>query len=329
MPGRAFQTGVKLVPVCCIVYTADQSYLFPSLVSAVQARRYASAHLADIVIIGVDVDSRAQKDFSAICAAESIRFLAVSGESIGGGTAMMARLFLDRLLPGEYSRILYIDGDTQIVSSLDSLLETEPPAGTFLAVNDPMTFTLSGNRPDGRAFVRHARSIGLSDGQMKSYFNTGVLLINRDGWDATGQAAWRLIQQRGRAFRFPDQDPLNVVGADRHLSMSLAWNFPIFMCNVDVAPSINPAIYHYMSRPKPWQGGFLPWRGPGALPYREAVLRYPALERYHPGFPLWDRVRYHAQQRWKAVLEPITWGVGERRRQILQYERQFQRLAAE
>jgi len=298
-------------------------------VSAVQARRHSSARLADVVIIGVDIDSRAQKDFAAVCACENIRFIAVPADAIEGGTAMMARLFLDRLLPDDYARILYIDGDTQIVGSLDALLVTEPPAGHFLAANDPMTFTLSGNRPDGRAFVRHARSIGLSDDQMKSYFNTGVLFINRDGWDATGQAAWRLIQQRGRAFRFPDQDPLNVVGADTHLSMSLAWNFPIFMCNVDVAPSINPAIYHYMSRPKPWQGGFLPWRSPATLPYVQTVQRYPVLERYHPRFPLWDRVRYHTQQRWKAILEPITWGVGERRRQILQYERQFQRLAAE
>jgi lipopolysaccharide biosynthesis glycosyltransferase len=318
-----------LVPVCCIVYTADQSYLFPSLVSALQARRYVSAQASDVVIIGVDVDSSAQKDFTAICASENIRFLTVTGESIGGGTAMMARLFLDRLLPVDYSRILYLDGDTQIVGSLDALLESDVPAGTFLAANDPMTFTLSGNRADGRAFVRHAREIGLSDHQMKSYFNTGVLLINREGWDATGQAAWRLIQQRGRDFRFPDQDPLNVVGADRHFRMSLAWNFPIFMCNVDVAPSIKPAIYHYMSSPKPWQGGFLPWRSRGALPYREIVVRHPGLERYRTRFPLMDRVRYHAQQRYKAILESVTWGIGERRQQILLYERQFQRVAAE
>jgi lipopolysaccharide biosynthesis glycosyltransferase len=297
-------------------------------VSAIQARRHASLRHADVMIIGVDVDSGAQKDFAAICGCENIRFLAVKADAIEGGSAMMARLFLDRLLPGEYSRILYVDGDTQIAATLDPLIDTQPAAGTFLAVNDPMTFTLSGNRPDTRAFIRHARSIGLSDQQMKSYFNTGVLLINRAGWDATGMAAWRLIQQRGRAFRFPDQDPLNIVGADRHCSMSLAWNFPIFMCNVDVAASINPAIYHYMSRPKPWQGGFLPWRSRGAQPYREAVLRYPALERYHASFPVWDRVRYHAQQQLKALWEPITWGIGERRQQILQYERQFQRVAA-
>ncbi len=317
------------MPVCCIVYTADRSYLFPSLVSAMQARAHAPAGAADVIIIGIDIDDRARKDFSAICDAEDIRFMTVSGSAIDGGSAMMARLFLDRLLPDDYAHILYIDGDTQVTGPLDALLASPPAPGMFLAANDPMTFTLSGDRSDKRAFVSHAASIGLNDRQMQSYFNTGVLFINRVGWDATGAAAWRLIRERGQAFRFPDQDPLNVVGADTHLPMSLAWNFPIFMCNVDVAPSIHPVIYHYMSRPKPWQGGFLPWRSRGARPYREAVQRHPALERYNPGFPFRQRVRYHAQQRYKALVESITWGIGERRRQILLYERQFQRVAAE
>lgn len=37
-------------PPCCIVYTTDREYLFPTLVSAIQARHHASPEKADVVV---------------------------------------------------------------------------------------------------------------------------------------------------------------------------------------------------------------------------------------------------------------------------------------
>jgi lipopolysaccharide biosynthesis glycosyltransferase len=305
---------------CCIVYTSDETYLFPTLVSAMQARRFASPEKADVLIVHFGISRQAEKDFAGVCQSEGIRLLAVDARTIADASPMMARLFLDRFLPDDCDQILYIDGDVRIVRSLDPLIDARVPDGHFLAANDPMTFMLPDSDAQSRALASHLRAIGLGPGRAGTYFNTGVLRIARAGWDGIGSRAWRLVQDNGQAFRFPDQDPLNVVAGSRRMPMSLAWNFPIFMRNARVEAQIRPCIYHFMSRPKPWQGAFAPWDARVFMSYVEVMRKYPALAAYNPAMPARLRARYTLQQLYKQATETWLWGFSARRGRILRYE---------
>jgi hypothetical protein len=163
-------------PPCCVVYTTDETYLFPTLVSAIQARRFASRAGADVLICHFGVSKSAEAVFAGICAQEGIGLLAVDPRSVENATPMLSRLFLDRFVPDGYAQILYIDGDVRIVRSLDPLIGADVPDGHFLAANDPMTFMLPAADAQSRALAGHLASIGLAPAQAAAYFNTGELL---------------------------------------------------------------------------------------------------------------------------------------------------------
>jgi lipopolysaccharide biosynthesis glycosyltransferase len=194
------------------------------------------------------------------------------------------------------------------------------PDGHFLAANDPMTFMLPASDTHSRKLAAHLASIGLGPDKAGSYFNTGVLRIARTGWNGIGACAWRLVQDRGRSFRFPDQDPLNMVAGNCRMPMSLAWNFPIFMRNARVETIIRPSIYHFMSDPKPWHGTFAPWDASVFMSYVDVLRKYPPLAAYNPALTARVRARYKLQQLAKKALETVYWGFSERRGRILRYE---------
>jgi lipopolysaccharide biosynthesis glycosyltransferase len=318
---------VIIMPTCCICYTTDPAYLFPTFVSAVQARHHASTEKADVIIFSFGSDPDAQNIFSRVCEAEGIQLITLPLEVIDGAAAMLARLFLNRFAPPQYDQFLYIDGDTQIRGSLDPLIEAPVPAGCFMAANDPMTFAIPGTSALSRDVAQHFAALGVQPDEIYSYFNTGVLRINRNGWEKIGLEAWDLFRN-GASSRFPDQDVLNIVGNSSRIPMSLAWNFPIFMCNSGVEAAIMPRIYHFMSNPKPWQGVFPPWGVNAQTPYQTIVQRYPDLARYRSSMKTSVWFRYQLQQRYKKVVETFAWNWSPRRKRILSYEDGLPALAS-
>ena len=306
---------------CCVCYTSDQSYLFPTFVSACQARRYASRAAADVVVFSFDADAAANRVFARACAAEGIAFEALSSRSIDAAPSMLARLFLAELLPRHYARFLYVDGDTQILGDLEALLRHVPREGTFFAAQDPMTFAMTASDAHGRRILAHFRALGIDEAAAGRYFNSGVIYAARDGWSAIGGAAWDLFRRGGAGFRFPDQDAINIAGRAGHLPLSLAWNFPMFMRNTGTEREIAPRIHHFMSKPKPWEGNFPPWDAASCRPYRDALARHPDLHDHVGGMSRGRTLRYHLQQRYKKGLETFTWRFSAKRDRILRYER--------
>jgi lipopolysaccharide biosynthesis glycosyltransferase len=317
----------QVMPSCCICYTTDQAYLLPSLVSAVQARRYAATAKADVGIYCFGASREVERVFNYVCMAEGIKFFPIPMNAIEGENVMLARLFLTRFTPPEYDQLLYIDGDTQITGCLTPLLELQVPQGRFLAANDPMTFAISGRGKHDVTISGYLSSIGIPSGEATNYFNSGVLRINREGWEELGLGAWNLFQKLRENSRFPDQDALNIVGASRRIPMSLAWNFPIFMRNSRVENIIAPRIYHFMGSPKPWQGVFLPWGVTFYRPYVEVISKYPDLLNYLPVITLQTKIRYVIQQYYKKGLETVKWGLSDKRVRILNYEHNLSALA--
>jgi lipopolysaccharide biosynthesis glycosyltransferase len=304
----------------CICYTTDPSYLFPTFVSAMQARALTPADIADVAIFSIGGTTQQEAAFAHASAAEGIRFLPVPSTSLDGANAMLARLFLDRFVPPEYDQLLYIDGDTQITDALTPLLQTHVPAGHFCAARDPMTFSLLASGQNDRKLTSYFASLGLEPTKASNYFNSGVLRINRTGWGEIGCDSWALFQKlRGRT-RYPDQDALNLVAMDRCIPISLIWNFPIFLRNAGLEDAISPRIIHYMGSPKPWHGQFLPWGPTEYAIYLAAAQRYPALSPYLLRMAWPRRLKYLLQQKFKQKQETATWGLGRRHREILRYE---------
>jgi len=308
------------MPQCCVVYTTDDRYLFPTLVSAIQARHHTSPGAADVVIYCIDLSSEAERVFAPLCAKENLGLVSVNSKDVEGQNAMLARFFLNRFVPAQYSQYLYLDGDVHIFDALDPLIEAGVPEGHFLAANDPMTFLIPDPGAQSRDLSSHLEKLGLSRQQALCYFNSGVLRIHSNGWETIGLKAWEHCRRTGKPSRFPDQDALNVVAADKRLPMSLAWNFPVFMRNSRVESSIKPKITHFMSNPKPWHGSFPPWTPVAYKPYADALNKYPALEPFSTVMPLRRRAAYQFQQHGKKIFESLTWGFSEKRVRILSYE---------
>ncbi len=223
------------MPACCICYITDAGYLFPSFVSAVQARAHTPADIADVIILSVGVPARQEQAFAWACAAEGLRYLPVPPGRLEGASAMLGRLFLHRILPDDYGQLLYIDSDTQIDGPLTPLLLASVPAGQFRAATDPMAFALRCAGRNDRKAADYFATLGMTAARQEQYFNSGVLRINRDGWDETGREAWALFQKLRGHSRYPDQDALNLVAEDRRIPMSLIWNFPVFLRNAGSA----------------------------------------------------------------------------------------------
>ncbi|OYV39271.1 MAG: hypothetical protein B7Z80_07740 [Rhodospirillales bacterium 20-64-7] len=308
------------MPSCCVCYTTDPGYLLPTLVSARQARRFANPGNADIAIFSIGSDTEAARVFAKTCAAEGILFVPVKQSDVEGAGAMLARLFLDRLAPPDYDQLLYLDGDTQITGSLDPLLDADVPKRHFLAATDPMSFSLDGSNRQDRELMAYFSGIGVPPERQRSYFNSGVLRINRHGWEEIGRESWRLFQTLRPQTRYPDQDALNLAAPERRIPMSLSWNFPIFLRNARVEQMIKPRVIHYMGAPKPWHGSFPPWSAAQYAPYIDLVSQYPDLAPYLQRMSSSRKLKYVLQQRYKRVLETLSWGYGRRRRAILNYE---------
>jgi lipopolysaccharide biosynthesis glycosyltransferase len=285
-----------------------------------QARLHASRSKADVIIFCFDLDLETEKIFAPICAQENIGLISLNSDIIEGQSSMLARLFLNRFVPSQYKHYLYLDGDVHILNSLDPLITATVPEGRFLAANDPLTFLIADSGPQSRDLAQHLLSIGLTQEQSLQYFNSGVLRINRNGWDEIGLAAWKQFRESASSNRFPDQDALNIVGVNNRLPMSLTWNYPVFMRNSRVESSIRPRIKHFMSSPKPWNGAFPPWTYEDHVPYKRAILKHPDLAPFNIRMSTQRRLGYHLQQRGKKMMERVTWGLSQRRGRILRYE---------
>jgi lipopolysaccharide biosynthesis glycosyltransferase len=304
----------------CMVFTTDTSYLFPTLVSAIQAREFSSPSLADVLVIGIGLPIESIRLFTPIFERENIRLLALDESAIDHQPAMLARLFLNKIVPPQYEQFLYLDGDVHIHRSLDPLIETYVPPGQVLAANDPIAFLLDGASPLSRRLTRYFQSVRVPEAVTANYFNSGVLRMPRDGWDKISEAALAHYLTHHRLARFPDQDALNIAAFGNRLQMSLAWNFPVFLRNAGLHTSIDPHITHFMANPKPWQGNFAPWDAETVVPYQDILQRYPSLESLIRPFSSRTHAMYKLQQFGKRWYEALAWGIGSRKRQIMEYE---------
>ena len=308
------------MPDACCVYIVDTGYLFPTLVSAIQARAAVSTHVADIKIFCIGQVTRETELYRNICQQRGVDLVVVPPAVIDNLPIMFARFYITRFLDARYTAVLYIDGDTQISGSLESLLTITLEPGRFLAVRDPMSILIERPSREWRSRRAYFRSIGLSGTDLQRYFNSGVIRFNRADWSAISQAALGISASHDHGLRFPDQDALNLAFGSDYLMMSYKWNFPIFFLDCGFRGLIEPTIYHFMSNPRPWNGSFRPWGWSWYEPYLVVVKEHPELRRFHKPFGLLRSMRYVVQQNVKSMLELPAWTSSTVRERIACYE---------
>lgn len=145
-------------------------------------------------------------------------------------------------------KILYLDSDIIINSSIQELLEIEISDHYLAAVGE------------GR-FDRHEELKMANDAK---YFNSGVMLINLQKWvdSKLHKKAIRFAKENPQAVKFVDQCALNSIVNGAWLPLKPIWNQQAaffedinfaYFTKEEIGNALNnPAIIHYTGSSKPW-----------------------------------------------------------------------------
>lgn len=161
------------------------------------------------------------------------------------------RLFIPEFITarGE-DRVLYVDGDIQLVNSLSELAAVPLRSGQVAAAHgDSFVFN---DDLDKRDLERKAYRLRLlSEERSRQYFNAGVMLADLDTWKNIGQRAWRFYCENSSLCRYYDESALNVVCEDVSF-LSPRWNFQSRYFDTGLEQQIKPQLIHFNASKKPW-----------------------------------------------------------------------------
>ena len=158
------------------------------------------------------------------------------------------RIFLDQLLPEEVEKVLYLDADTLIASSIDELFQIPLENVAIGAAKDQQNF-----------IIATKQRIGLP--QQHTYVCAGVLLMNlsycRKHNIAQQILDWAFANEH--SLGCPDQDAINVVLREKTVVLPAKWGiiarnflYDAFYQTEEAAEAYHhPCIIHY--------AGCAPW----------------------------------------------------------------------
>lgn len=220
-------------------------------------------------------------------------------------TAAYYRLAVANLLPSEIDRVLYLDCDIIVHSTLTTLYNTDINGYSCGIVADE-AFLLN---------TAHKR-LNIPKDSKYPYFNSGVILINLTSWreNDTFNKCMRYITQNASNLTFHDQDTLNGVlfGLVKYLkpTYNLQTGFLFTSYFADFAPNLqkeireaisSPVIIHYTGYTKPWQE----W---SQHPYTQRWL-------YYKKHSLWKDIpliksKFHIKPWLIGLRNEIIWKLG-------------------
>ena len=182
-------------------------------------------------------------------------------DTTGWNPIVLARLLLDKLLPKDIDRILYLDGDTIVRGSLKELYEINMDNYSIAASIEP---TINKKRK---------KDLGLEE---YPYYNAGVLLVNMKHWrkNKSGEKIIEYYKEHNGKLFANDQDAINGSMKDYILTISPKYNFynifyqynykfmkklmkPVpYITEEEYKDAVkNPVIIHYLGEERPWRKG--------------------------------------------------------------------------
>lgn len=257
-----------------IVCAADDKYAMPLTVTmrSVIENLQSDRQVILFVIDGGITKANKQKIISSINIeqvkleihwvkprAELLENMKISGHVT---VATYFRLLIPDLLPNQFSKAIYLDGDLVVNEDLGKLWELELGDNHLLAAQDISVPYVSS--PAGLA---NYQELGIPADY--KYFNAGVLLINLEKWrsDNVSTKAIEYLEQNQEHIRWWDQDGLNAVLAGKWGEIDSKWNFmllpelynsPLWQDNLGQKNPSNSLgkdfyIIHFASSSKPWK----------------------------------------------------------------------------
>ena len=253
-----------------VVYITDDKYIQPTLVSIASLKAHRSERSHEIHVI---CDTLGSSDLSKLTAMNEPGFhvsviktpsqmFAKDGVNQVNNVSKSAiyKFFLADLLP-HLNKVLYLDGDTLVLDSIDSLYNTDINEDYCAAVKDYKI-----NMEYKQQFFK--KIVSAHGG----YFNSGVLLLNLYLIRKNKICAQLLDYRRNGINFFMDQDALNVKFRGHVKWLPPKFNFiasnflfdkkrveglygveiPNGVDSFDKDMKTRPVIFHITGVPKPW-----------------------------------------------------------------------------
>ncbi|AZQ41512.1 General stress protein A [Streptococcus intermedius] len=238
-----------------------------------------SADSINIYLIGEKISEKNQQELSAFTNKykRNVYFIELGNiedlldfefDTNGWSPIVLARLFLDKLLPNDVNRVLYLDGDTIVLKDISKFYSTDLEDKVLGMCPEPT--------------VDKTRKKFLKLGEYP-YHNSGVLLIDLNKWreKQIGKQVIEFYRQHDGNLFAPDQDALNGSLKLEIKTLSLNFNyfniydtypyyilkklsFPTEFISKSEFESIkkSPSIIHYLGEERPWRkGNTHKWRG--------------------------------------------------------------------
>lgn len=155
-----------------------------------------------------------------------------------------ARFVMDRFLPEEITRLIYLDCDMMMLAPIEQLWETDLGGKPLAAVQDPWSKFIG----SGRDMRERGGLLDPAD----PYFNAGLLVIDMAGWRAE-KIAEKLeahIADGTVETLSYSQNVLNLIMGGKWHRLDTLWNV------IDPLPahvSLNPYNLHYTGTGRPWR----------------------------------------------------------------------------
>ncbi|MBS7704034.1 glycosyltransferase family 8 protein [Chelatococcus asaccharovorans] len=260
MPHREYRAAICLTP--------DARYFKAAIVAARSILAQEPDIPADIVILcdGSDVapgyDALPADMRARITLLPWERSSEIAALPLGRHVTQAAyrRLFLPALLAERYRRIVYLDSDVVVVRpGLSRLLGLELAGRPVAAAIDMIFLKDFEEGPLTAEFRAYRAGLGLPLAQ--PYFNSGLLVIDRDLWreQAVTERALAFLAAAPARCLFHDQSALNAVLHNNWLPLSPRYNFMGDFQLLDLETRIAPIVMHFVNHPKPWH--FRDWAG--------------------------------------------------------------------
>lgn len=259
-----------------IVFVTDHGFLKPTLVAMWGVLR----HLSVPSIIHFWGDGLSEQDWEAVhrvastnpsVTLNSLSLTSADLEGAKGPTAYISAASMGRLyIPARISgRVLYIDGDTQVVGDVAPLFGLDLKGCPIGAVRDCVVAKWSSRslkvREKCLPRVRELQEL-MQQSDISRYFNSGVLLLDTDAIRAEPELH-QAMQDLVRASACPlgDQDHLNNVFRDRVHLLNPAYNSSWSRAarqrrhiarlggDVEESKSVPDIIVHFHGPEKPWK----------------------------------------------------------------------------
>jgi len=197
------------------------------------------------------------------------------------------RIFLEKILPANVKKVIYLDCDLVVNGSLRDFYDTDINDYAVGCVEDMWS-----GKPDNYQRLHYDASF--------SYFNAGVLLINMDFWRKMKfyEKASEYIMKHADELVFNDQDVMNALLHDHKLLLPFRYNVQdgflrrrrrVNPASVEALDRElrHPVIMHYTGSKKPWQYK-------SKHPYKNLYFRYLDLTRWkgeRPATPLSYKIK--------------------------------------